>query len=593
MADDYAVATATESQAASLASQLEYADSEMVASAAAASASASERPHPASASSSSSSSSSSLAAVPPAPVQRWHPAGLFPRPLGTQLDSDPGAAAAVSSFSAMVGGAAGKALQDGRLFPLALSHLLFEAMQRMFATGGQLLPSPRRAGVRHHEEVAAVLRDGLLCEILTTYYPALQPLLRAAKARSRLRAISSSTGSCTIGEGPASSESSETAEESAAAVAVVREALGGAYTVEDLMLTFEEPATGVDVSACALTSSSGTSSYHTISGSSSGLASVTAAPSALAAASVVLTLDVAQSGELDDDEELYDGSEYLGGGVAFLAAAVAEPLAVTSSNVDTYVAQLISFIAWHGVRRQLVGVYEGLRSVATDPMWLCALTPRELRDAVCGQPSVEWDAATLGRHISASHGYTITSAPVQMLISVLDEMSQAERSAFLRFATGQPVLPPGGLAALAPALSIIRKAETAGALAGMGGGGGRTTSLFDWGALPPASATAAAAASAEAGSPPSRNQRHPSRSFAPTGGAAGEGAGDIIIIDSPDQGGGGASGGASGGGIHDHLWISASTCFHQVKLPPYSSRALMRAALSAAIHMSAGLIDLS
>ena len=72
--------------------------------------------------------------------------------------------------------------------------------------------------------------------------------------------------------------------------------------------------------------------------------------------------------------------------------------------------------------------------------------------------------------------------------------------------------------------------------------------------------------------------------------------GDVIEIhdDSPEkQARGSSSSGGGGGGIHDHLWTSASTCFHQVKLPSYSSQWLLKAALSAAIHMSADLIDLS
>ena len=46
-------------------------------------------------------------------------------------------------------------------------------------------------------------------------------------------------------------------------------------------------------------------------------------------------------------------------------------------------------------------------------------------------------------------------------------------------------------------------------------------------------------------------------------------------------------------GVYDHLWISASTCFHQCKVPHYSSAAVMAAALADAIAMSQGLIDLS
>jgi hypothetical protein len=38
---------------------------------------------------------------------------------------------------------------------------------------------------------------------------------------------------------------------------------------------------------------------------------------------------------------------------------------------------------------------------------------------------------------------------------------------------------------------------------------------------------------------------------------------------------------------------SASTCFHQVKLPPYTSLAIMRERLVFAMQASAGVIDMT
>lgn len=43
------------------------------------------------------------------------------------------------------------------------------------------------------------------------------------------------------------------------------------------------------------------------------------------------------------------------------------------------------------------------------------------------------------------------------LLDIMSELSPEDQRAFLRFVTGAPRLPPGGLAALNPKLTIVRK----------------------------------------------------------------------------------------------------------------------------------------
>jgi len=49
----------------------------------------------------------------------------------------------------------------------------------------------------------------------------------------------------------------------------------------------------------------------------------------------------------------------------------------------------------------------------------------------------------------------------------------------------------------------------------------------------------------------------------------------------------------SGSGRFDWTDISSSACFHQLKVPAYSSLAVMRERLRIAVKNSAGLMDLS
>ncbi len=60
--------------------------------------------------------------------------------------------------------------------------------------------------------------------------------------------------------------------------------------------------------------------------------------------------------------------------------------------------------------------------------------------------------------LRAAHGYTASSAPVQALVATLASYGPAQQRAFLAFVTGATALPAGGLAALQPRLTVVRKA---------------------------------------------------------------------------------------------------------------------------------------
>jgi len=62
--------------------------------------------------------------------------------------------------------------------------------------------------------------------------------------------------------------------------------------------------------------------------------------------------------------------------------------------------------------------------------------------------------------IKFDHGYTSNSPSIINLLEILGEFTPEQQGAFLRFVTGAPRLPPGGLAALNPKLTIVRKHST-------------------------------------------------------------------------------------------------------------------------------------
>ena len=57
-------------------------------------------------------------------------------------------------------------------------------------------------------------------------------------------------------------------------------------------------------------------------------------------------------------------------------------------------------------------------------------------------------ATTLLETIKFDHGYTRDSAPAGHFVRVLEALDAADQRRFLRFVTGSPRLPPGGIAAL-------------------------------------------------------------------------------------------------------------------------------------------------
>jgi E3 ubiquitin-protein ligase TRIP12 len=69
----------------------------------------------------------------------------------------------------------------------------------------------------------------------------------------------------------------------------------------------------------------------------------------------------------------------------------------------------------------------------------------------------KWTRECILDAIKCDHGYSKQSSAVQFLVSVLSELSPVDQRKFLRFVTGSPRLPTGGLAALRPRLTIVKK----------------------------------------------------------------------------------------------------------------------------------------
>jgi E3 ubiquitin-protein ligase TRIP12 len=213
---------------------------------------------------------------------------------------------------------------------------------------------------------------------------------------------------------------------------------------------------------------------------------------------------------------------------------------VTFDNVDVYMAKLIAFTAWYGIRLQIFSLVLGLTDVLSNVSLIGGLLPAEIRDLACGSPSVEWTLTDLQAHIKLQPGqYTMSSQPAQFFFTTLLEMNQSERQDFLRFVTGCPLLPIGGLAALNPPLTLMQKG---------------LDTIY------------------------TRTSFNSSRNI--------DLSGDL----SPSAS---SSSSAQSSSLFDKVLVSSSTCFHQIKLPPYSSLEVTKQMLRNSIVLSKGLIDMS
>lgn len=131
---------------------------------------------------------------------------------------------------------------------------------------------------------------------------------------------------------------------------------------------------------------------------------------------------------------------------------------VTIESLEEYVTLVVESTIKTGIAPQLDAFRSGFNEVF-QVLSLQIFNEEELDYLLCGCREV-WTADTLVEHIKFDHGYTAASTPIRNLLEIMGEFTPEQQRAFLRFVTGAPRLPSGGLAALNPKLTIVRKHPT-------------------------------------------------------------------------------------------------------------------------------------
>lgn len=133
-------------------------------------------------------------------------------------------------------------------------------------------------------------------------------------------------------------------------------------------------------------------------------------------------------------------------------------ITVDASNLEEYIHAVVNATIGEGIVPQLEAFREGFQEVF--PLSALELfTEDEIETLLCGSGE-RWTVAALTESIKFDHGYTAMSAPVRYFLEILTEMDPADQRRFLRFVTGCPRLPPGGIASLQPRLTVVRKHPT-------------------------------------------------------------------------------------------------------------------------------------
>ena len=128
---------------------------------------------------------------------------------------------------------------------------------------------------------------------------------------------------------------------------------------------------------------------------------------------------------------------------------------MVAADLDEYVQAVLAMTLRDGVQAQVAAFRRGFSDVLPTHH-LRAFAPEEL-DLLFNGSRDQWDREPVMEALKFDHGFTRSSRAISYLLDTMCEFTDAERRQFLKFVTGSPRLPVGGLARLVPRLTIVQK----------------------------------------------------------------------------------------------------------------------------------------
>eukprot|EP00929_Paragymnodinium_shiwhaense_P091422 TRINITY_DN51396_c0_g1_i1.p1 TRINITY_DN51396_c0_g1~~TRINITY_DN51396_c0_g1_i1.p1 ORF type:complete len:3437 (-),score=883.73 TRINITY_DN51396_c0_g1_i1:237-10547(-) len=139
---------------------------------------------------------------------------------------------------------------------------------------------------------------------------------------------------------------------------------------------------------------------------------------------------------------------------------------VTIDALEDFVAQAAEWWLRDGIAAQAAAFRLGVEDVSESSTCIWAFEPAEFVNLFCGG-QVEWTRKELEQHmrwVNREARGDMEKAEKDMLLDALERMSAAQRGQFMEFVTACPRLPPGGLAALQPKVTIVASNQPVGSL---------------------------------------------------------------------------------------------------------------------------------
>ncbi|KAF9982370.1 hypothetical protein BGZ75_006242 [Mortierella antarctica] len=236
---------------------------------------------------------------------------------------------------------------------------------------------------------------------------------------------------------------------------------------------------------------------------------------------------------------------------------------VTKDNRINYIFQVSDYKLNKQIQDQSRAFIEGFRSIIPQP-WISIFSPQELHRVMAGE-DVDFDVQDLRAHTDYQNGYFDQHPVIRNLWSVLDDFSSEEKRAFLKFVTSCSKPPLGGFKHLHPPFSIRLVMNPTTTDHNHDGSSAAAPRQFGSGA------TRAA---------PTPLGHEPDEHGTPAAmGVVKSFFGGVL--------GGGGSGSGDSAGKKARLPTS-STCFNLLKLPPFSSKSVMKEKLRYAIMSNTG-----
>ena len=128
---------------------------------------------------------------------------------------------------------------------------------------------------------------------------------------------------------------------------------------------------------------------------------------------------------------------------------------VDEHNLQRYIDGVIAATLSDGIEAQIAAFKEGFESVM--PVKMLEMFYDDELDLLLRGTHGCWTVEELSECVNFSHGYSALCDQARWFLEILSELDDEQRRSFLQFVTGSPRLPPGGIAALSPKLTVVQR----------------------------------------------------------------------------------------------------------------------------------------